>query len=146
MRVWIDIENPPQVQYLLPLRPPLERLGAEVVVTARDYGNAFELLHQAGADFTPVGASYGAGKARKVAGLAGRTARLTAHLRRTGRPDASVSASRAAAAVTRILRRPSFVLIDYERVSLAVFRVAGSFVLHPDVIPTEAFTSLTGKV
>jgi hypothetical protein len=139
MRVWIDVENPPQVQYLLPLKPALEARGAEVVVTARDYGNAFELLDQAGVSYTPVGASYGARKTQKALGLAGRTRALLAHLRRTGKPDASVSASRAAAVVTRVLRRPSFVIIDYEHVSLAVFRLAGSRILHPDVIPSAAF-------
>ena len=145
MRIWIDVENPPQVQYLLPLKPALEARGADVVVTARDYGNAFELLDQSGVDYTPVGASYGAGKARKVLGLAGRTRALLAHLRRTGRPDASVSASRAAAVVTRLLRRPSFVIIDYEHVSLSVFRLAGSRILHPDVIPAAAFKGVPAE-
>lgn len=139
MRIWIDIENPPQVQYLLPLRPAFERLGADVVVTARDYGNAFELLEQSGTPYAPVGESYGAAKWQKVAGLAGRTARLARHLRKTGRPDASVSASRAAAVTGRLLRHPSFVIIDYEHVSLAVFRLSGSYVLHPDAIDASAF-------
>ena len=145
MRIWIDVENPPQVQYLLPLKPALEARGADVVVTARDYGNAFELLDQSGVEYTPVGASYGAGKARKVLGLAGRTRALLAHLRTTGRPDASVSASRAAAVVTRLLRRPSFVIIDYEYVSLSVFRLAGSRILHPDVIPAAAFKGVPAE-
>ncbi len=139
MRVWIDIENPPQVQYLLPLRPAFERRGAEVVVTARDYGNTFELLEQAGVPFSPIGASYGAAKWQKAAGLAGRTRQLIQHLRRTGRPDASVSASRAAAVAGRLLRHPSFVIIDYEHVFLGVQRLTRSFVLHPDVIPAAAF-------
>ena len=141
MRVWIDIENPPQVQYLLPLRPAFERLGADVVVTARDYGNTFELLEQSGTPYTPVGASYGAAKLRKVSGLAGRTARLARFLRRTGRPDVSVSASRAAVVAGRLLRHPSFVIVDYEHVSLAVQRVMRSLVLYPDVIEPSAFTA-----
>jgi uncharacterized protein len=141
MRVWIDIENPPQVQYLLPLKPALERRGAEVLVTARDYGNAFELLDNSGVPYTPVGASYGAGKARKVLGLAGRTRELVSHLRSVGRPDVSVSASRAAAVVTRLLRRPSFVLVDYEHVFLGVYRLTRSYVLYPEVIPAEPFLS-----
>lgn len=139
MRIWIDVENPPQVQYLLPLKPALERRGVDVVVTARDYGNAFELLDAARVEYTAVGRSYGAGKARKVLGLAGRAGRLLAHLRRTGPPDAAVSASRAAAVVSRVLRRPSYVIIDYEHVSLGVFRLARSRILHPDAIPPEAF-------
>lgn len=141
MRVWIDIENPPQVQYLLPLRPAFERLGADVVVTARDYGNTFELLEQSGTPYTPVGATYGAAKVRKVTGLAGRTAKLARFLRRTGRPDASVSASRAAVVTGRLLRHPSFVIVDYEYVSLVVQRVMRSYVLYPDAIEPSVFTA-----
>jgi predicted glycosyltransferase len=139
VRVWIDVENPPQVQYLLPLRPAFEKLGAEVVVTARDYGNTFELLEQAAVPFSPIGTSYGAAKWRKAAGLAGRTRQLVRHLRRTGRPDASVSASRAAAVAGRLLRHPSFVIIDYEHVFLGVQRLTRSYVLYPDVIEASAF-------
>ena len=139
VRIWIDIENPPQVQYLLPLRPALERLGAEVVLTARDYGNTFELLEQAGVPYTPVGSSYGAAKWRKVVGLAGRTGALVRHLRRSGRPDASISASRAALVAGRLLGHPSFAIIDYEHVSLAVHRLARSAVVYPDVIEAAAF-------
>lgn len=139
MRIWIDIENPPQVQYLVPLRPAFERLGAEVVVTARDYGNTFALLDQGGVPFEPIGASYGAAKWQKVAGLAGRTRQVVQYLRRTGRPDASVSASRAAAVAGRLLGHPSFAIIDYEHVSLGVQRLTRSRVLHPDVIPAGAF-------
>jgi predicted glycosyltransferase len=139
VRIWIDIENPPQVQYLLPLRPAFERLGADVVVTARDYGNTFELLEQAGIPYTPVGESYGAAKWQKVTGLAGRTAKLARFLRKAGRPDASISASRAAAVAGRLLRHPSFVIIDYEHVSLAVQRLMRSRVLYPDAIDASAF-------
>jgi hypothetical protein len=138
-RVWIDIENPPQVQYLTPLVSAFEAAGAETVVTARDYGETYELLRALGIPFTPVGSSYGARKHQKALGLAGRTRALLGHLRRTGRPDASVSASRAAVIATRLLRRPSFALIDYEHVHLGVFRRAGSHILHPDVIEPDAF-------
>jgi uncharacterized protein len=142
VRIWIDIENPPQVQYLVPLQPAFERLGAEVVLTARDYGNAFELLEQAGVPYSPVGASYGAARWQKVTGLAGRVRALVRHLRRTGRPDASISASRAAVVAGRLLRHPSFALIDYEHVSLAVYRLAGSSIVHPDVIDGSAFRGI----
>ena len=39
MKVWIDIENPPQVQYLMPVATAFEEIGADVLVTARDYGS-----------------------------------------------------------------------------------------------------------
>jgi predicted glycosyltransferase len=39
----------------------------------------------------------------------------------------------------RLLRHPSFVIIDYEHVSLAVQRLMRSYVLYPDVIEASAF-------
>ena len=39
MRVWVDIENPPQVQYLTPLASAFADAGADVVViTQLDVG------------------------------------------------------------------------------------------------------------
>ena len=56
MRVWIDIDNPPQVQYLSPFERAFARLGAEVVVTARDYDQSFD---QSPAQFTLISPLYG---------------------------------------------------------------------------------------
>ena len=46
--IWIDIENPPQVQYLLPFRQAFEAAGCKTVITARDYGSTVSMLEQAG--------------------------------------------------------------------------------------------------
>ena len=49
--IWIDVDNPPQVQYLLPFADAFRERGAGVVVTARAYGNAVELLEQRSSPF-----------------------------------------------------------------------------------------------
>ncbi|MDP9490581.1 MAG: DUF354 domain-containing protein [Actinomycetota bacterium] len=133
MRVWIDVENPPQVQYLLPLQSAFEAAGAEVVVTARDYGETFDLLRARGTQFLPVGSSYGSGKLQKIAGLLGRTRALRGAVKRQ-RPDAVVHAGRAAALAARTLGAASFAICDYEFSDLTADRLAGSYVLFPDVI------------
>lgn len=138
MRIWIDIENPPQVQYLLPLRAGFEAAGAEVVVTARDYGETYDLLRARGAEFLPVGRSYGAGKLRKVTGLLGRTQALRARLRRE-RPSAVVHAGRAAALAARVMGAASFAVCDYEFSDLTADRIAGSYVLFPAAIDADEF-------
>jgi predicted glycosyltransferase len=140
VRVWIDIENPPQVKYLLPFRAAFEAAGADVVVTARDYGFTYALLEEEGAEFTPVGEHYGKSKLRKVAGVLGRTRALAAALQAGERPSAMVSAGRASALAARRMGIPSFVLTDYEHVHLALFRVTGSFIVFPEVIGAAAFT------
>ncbi len=134
MRIWIDIENPPQVQYLLPLERALTRAGADVVVTARDYGATYDLLRERGVEFHAVGASYGRGRARKAAGLVARTAALMRLFRRIGRPQVSVSAGRAAPVAAYLLGATPVVIEDYEHVDVTVSRLLPCYVLHPSVL------------
>ena len=139
MLVWGDIENDPQVQYLVPLLEACRERGAQTLVTARDYGSTFALLEARQLEFERVGAAYGAGKAAKVRGLLGRTQALTSLLRRGQKPDVLVSASRAASLAARRLGIPSFVISDYEHANLSLFRWARATILHPDVIPSSAY-------
>jgi len=137
--VWADIENDPQVQYLLPLVEACRKRGAATVVTARDYGDTIPLLQSRGVEFTPVGAAYGAAKTAKVRGLIGRARALTSLVREGRRPDVLVSASRAATLAARRLGIRSFVISDYEHANLTLFRWARATVLHPDVIDRSAY-------
>lgn len=139
MRIWIDIENPPQVQYLLPFRNAFERVGANVVITARDYGITYELLANAGVDFHPVGAAFGRERWRKALGLARRARSLSQLNRRLGRPDALITAGRASAVVARRMRIPAFVLTDYEHTNHSVGRLTRSYIVFPDAIDPASF-------
>jgi poly-beta-1,6-N-acetyl-D-glucosamine synthase len=140
MRIWIDIENPPQVQYLLPFKRAFEQLGAEVLVTARDYGFTFDLLREEGVRFEPVAASYGKGRARKALGVVARTNELLRVVRRGARPAVLVCAGRASALAARRLGVPSFILGDYEYVHQSLYRLTRSYLVYPDVIDAEVFT------
>jgi predicted glycosyltransferase len=139
VRVWIDIDNPPQVQYLAPFEAVFRAVGADVVITARDYGNAFELLEARGASFHRIGASFGKRKWEKAAGLVRRGRALTSFFGGRERPDALLCAGRVSALAARRLGTPSFVITDYEHVHVALYRLTGSYLLHPDVIDPEAF-------
>jgi predicted glycosyltransferase len=127
------------VQYLLPVADAWQQAGGEVVVTARDYGIAFELLERRGVPYIPVGARYGAATWRKVAGAVGRAAALVRALRRAGRPHALLCAGRASLLAARALRIPAFDLRDYEHADLTFDRLAASYVLFPDVIDRAEF-------
>jgi predicted glycosyltransferase len=139
LRIWIDIENPPQVQYLLPFTAAFERAGADVVVTARDTGITLDLLRTAGVDFNHVGQSYGKTKWRKALGLLGRVRALESFFRGRKRPGALVCAGRASALVARRRGVPIFNLSDYEFVDLRIDRLTSSYVVFPDVIERAAF-------
>jgi uncharacterized protein len=140
VKVWVDIENPPQARYLLPLARGLAQAGCEVVVTARQHEPTLAILRSEGVSFLPVGQSAGRGKLQKVYGVLQRTRLLVQALRQqVSSVDLVVSASRAAALAARRLKIPSFVVIDYEYVNLTVFRLGGSYVAHPDVISSAEF-------
>ena len=140
MKVWIDIDNPPQVQYLLPFKRAFEEAGHTAVVTARDYGITLQLLARAWRRAPASSAARRAPVAR-----ARRRPRFGARTRSRGcsaadaRPDLVVTASRAAALAGRRFGKPVFTFIDYEYVDLTVPRRTGSYVVFPDAIDAAVF-------
>ena len=48
MRVWVDLTNSPHVLVLRPIIRVLERAGAEVLVTARDFAQTLDLAQRHG--------------------------------------------------------------------------------------------------
>ena len=139
MKVWIDIDNPPQVQYLLPFKRAFEDAGHTAAVTARDYGITAELLRGRGVDHHLVGSEAGAGRVRKATAAVRRAYALTKLFRRGERPDLVVTASRAAALAGRRFGKPVFTFIDYEHVDLTVPRRTGSYVVFPEAIGAAVF-------
>jgi len=140
MRVWIDVDNPPQVQYLLPFRAAFEAAGVGTVVTARDYGSTLALLADAGVEAHVFGARVGRGKVRKLAALVGRAHALARFFAGESAPDAMLGASRPGAVAARRLGIPSFIVGDYEYANVSVYRLTGSTILYPDAIDPETFT------
>jgi uncharacterized protein len=136
--VWVDIENPPQVQYLVPTVQAFENAGRRVTVTARDAGMTLALLTQRGIEHAAVGGDPPAGRVGKVLAVAGRAASLRRIVGRA-RPQALVCAARPAAIAARLAGVPCFMICDYEYVDLGLFRYAGATVVHPRVIPAEQF-------
>jgi hypothetical protein len=138
LRVWIDIETPPQVRYLLPFKTWFEGAGAHVLVTARDDGATYRLLENEQAEFRPIGRQPGRSRAHKVAGLM-RRARALASLARKQRVDLLLSASRPATLAARYLRLPSFFIGDYEFSDYTVQRMTRTWVLFPDLIDPQVW-------
>jgi predicted glycosyltransferase len=140
VRAWIDIDNPPQVQYLLPLKREFEEAGAETLLTARDHTSTLELLRGRCEAFHPVGSSFGRSKVRKLTGVLRRSRALAALVSEWGRPDLLVCSSRSSALTARRLGIPAFAILDYEFVDLRIFRLAGTYVVFPQVIGADSFS------
>jgi predicted glycosyltransferase len=141
MKIWIDVDNPPQVQYLLPFADAFRAAGADVVLTARDYGETVELLRARGVDARMVGRRFGRSAWRKRVGTLARAGGLATHLLRGGRPDALLCASRSGAIAAAALRIPSFVLADYEHASVGIYRLTGTVFLHPESVDTTTWVA-----
>ena len=138
MHIWIDIENPPQVQYLAPFVGSFEALGHDVTVTARDHAITLELLRERNIDVAVVGSGSSSRKIEKIARVFARAAALTRLLIRD-RPDLVVATSRAAGISAWAQRIPACTFSDYEHVDFHVSRLLHPYLFHPDVIDTQAF-------
>lgn len=140
MKIWVDIDNPPQTRYLLPLARRFEEVGHDVVVTARDYGDTLAILESEDVDFEAIGSSFGKGLRRKLVGLQNRASKLMEFSRsQPQRAHLVLTGSRSATVAARTLKIPSFVIVDYEYVELLIFQLSGSHIIYPDVIKAERF-------
>lgn len=139
-RYWLDIDNPPQAQYLSPIARSLRDKGHAVLVTSRNDRATLGVLANRGESATPVGGAFGKTSLSKVAGTFERATSLRKLVRREfGQPDAVISTSRSGVIAAKLLRSPSFTVLDYEGAELGIFRRFGTILLHPSVVPAERF-------
>lgn len=139
-RFWVDIDNPPQAQYLSPIARGLRERDHTVLVTSRDHAQTLAVLSNRGEPTVPVVGPFGASKSAKYYGTLYRVLRLaTLVRRRIGRPDAVVSTSRSGVLAARLLGSPAFTVLDYEGVEMNAFLRSGTTILHPQAVPASNF-------
>ncbi len=138
MHVWIDIENPPQVQYLAPFKERFEAHGADVIVTSVENAITEELLAQRGIEPVMAGSKSRAGVLHKGLAVMARAAWLARAIGRP-RPTLLLGGARPALLAARAQNITSFAVCDYEYVSLSVARLTRAYIVHPDVIDEQAF-------
>jgi len=118
MKIWIDCTAP---AHPIVFRPVIERLraaGHDVEVTARDYAQTLGLLERLGIEHTAVGRHGGASRARKLAALVGRTARVRGFARGGGFDLAMAHGSNDLALAAASLGIPASNTFDYEWASV----------------------------
>ena len=138
--IWIDIDNPPQVQYLLPFRRYFLDYGFQVILTARDNGITKDLLDNFNLEYYLIGRSFGKSRLKKIMGVVARSSFLLLRVTRS-RPVLSLSSSRSSSLAAFLLRIPSFIFCDYEYADLTLYRIFNSIIIHPDIIPQTFFIS-----
>ncbi|MGH2947876.1 MAG: DUF354 domain-containing protein [Solirubrobacteraceae bacterium] len=114
MRVWVDLTNSPHVLVMRPVIRALERRGAEVLVTARDFAQTLGLCERHGLACEPIGRHRGGRLAAKGLGLLSRSAALVRWARGRGIDIALGHGSNDVAVAARLLGIPSATAFDYE--------------------------------
>lgn len=113
-KIWIDLENTPHVLFFNPIINDLKNRGYEVIVTARDYAQVYELTELFGIEHLKIGKHYGKNKIRKIMGLGIRIKKLYTLLKCL-KPCLAVShGSRSQLLTSKLLRIPCLFAIDYE--------------------------------
>jgi uncharacterized protein len=114
MRVWVDITNSQHVLVMRPVIRVLERQGAEVLVTARDFAQTLGLCERHGIACEPIGRHRGGRLAAKGLGLLSRSAALVRWARGRGIDVALGHGSNDVAVAARLLGIPGATAFDYE--------------------------------
>jgi predicted glycosyltransferase len=139
MRVWVDLTNSPHVLVLRPVIRALERRGADVLVTARDFAQTLELCERHGIAAEPIGRHRGGRLAAKGLGLLSRSAALTRWARGRRIDVALGHGSNDVTVAAALLRIPSATAFDYEwaKVQHTVNCRLARAVVVPEAIPPE---------
>ena len=139
MRIWVDLTNSPHVLVMRPVIRALERRGAEVLVTARDFAQTLGLCERLGIAHEAIGRHRGGGLPAKGLGLASRSLAL-ARWARGRRFDAALGhGSNDITVAARLLGVPSATTFDYEwaKVQHNVNCRLARRVVVPEAIPPE---------
>jgi uncharacterized protein len=139
MRVWVDLTNSPHVLVMRPVIRALERRGADVLVTARDFAQTLQLCERHGIGCEAIGRHRGGRLAAKGLGLLSRSAALARWARGRGIDIALGHGSNYVTVAAALLRIPSSTAFDYEwaKVQHSINCRLARAVVVPDVIPPE---------
>jgi uncharacterized protein len=139
MRVWVDLTNSPHVLVMRPVIRALERAGAEVLVTARDFAQTLELAARHGLAVEAIGHHRGGRLSAKGIGLLSRSTALVRWARGRGIDVALGHGSNDVTVAAALLRIPSATAFDYEWAKVqhnVNCRLARAIVV-PEAIPPE---------
>lgn len=137
MKIWIDLDHTPHVPLFRLLIPELQRRGAEVLLTARDFAQTVALCRLWNLPVEVIGHHGGKAKWRKVLNLATRSGQLVGRARRAGVHLAVSHGSRTQAVAARMLNIPCVVMMDYEYTETGIFNRFADYLLLPALIPEE---------
>src|SRR5579859_4557897 len=136
--IWIDLDHSPHVLFFAPIIRELEKAGAPVLITVRDYAQTAELAVQHGLKATVIGKHSGsASSVRKLTNLYSRAWQLRAFAQDKGIDLAISHGSRTMVLAAKSLGIPVITCYDYEHISSRFFHWFSEKICVPQVIPAE---------
>ena len=139
MRIWVDFENTPHVLILKPIIEELERRNHQVFITARDCSQTIELANYFKMNAHRISHHHGKKKINKVLGHVSRILRLLMFSRDKDISVALSHCSRSQVIAAAFLKIPTFVMLDYEYVSLSLIHRFIDRLVVPEVLSAESF-------
>jgi uncharacterized protein len=137
MRIWIDLDNSPHVQFFPPIIKRLEEAGYAVEITARRFGQVEEMARAHGLRYVVIGEHH---TPRFFLTRAAATCLRAAKLLRYGqqvRPAIAVNhGSRSQVLAAWFLGIPVMAIYDYEFADTKVFSRMATKLLMPETIPS----------
>ncbi len=131
MRIWIDIDNAPHVNIMVPIIQELRFRGHKVLITARDYGQTVELLKMKNVSYKLIGKHPGKSVILKILFLVFRMVHLF-YFASDKRIDLVLShGSRSLVLPARLLGIPVITMYDYEYISDYLFKKFSKAILMP---------------
>jgi predicted glycosyltransferase len=139
LKVWVDLTNSPHVLVMRPVIEELERRGADVTVTARDFAQTLALCERFGIEHQAIGHHRGGRLAAKALGLFDRSFTLARWAKGRRFDIALGHGSNDITVAARLRGVPATTTFDYEfaRVQHTVNCRLAQAVVVPDVIPPE---------
>lgn len=137
LKLWIDLDHSPHVQVFRPILPEMKALGAEVMVTVRDFNQTVGMCRLWKIPHTVVGKHGGGSKIGKILNLIQRTGQLRRAVK-AFRPDLAIShGSRTQIVAAKTMGVPSAVMMDYEYTEAHIFKSLPQAIIMPSAIPDE---------
>lgn len=134
--VWIDFDNSPHVLFFNPIIKELEKLGINVIVTARDYAQVLDLVALFKIEATIIGKHYGKNFILKLVGSIYRSLQLAKFIYKK-KPDFALShGSRSQFLAAKLLGIKTGLALDYEYIKLFPFLVT-DIIYFPKMISKD---------
>jgi len=135
MKVWIDIDNAPHVNFMEPIIKAFKERKVETIVTARNYGQTVPLLRMKKMDFVRIDGDY---SLPRVAYTLQRAYRLFKFLKTFDIDLGFSHGSRSMAIAGRMLRKKTVVTFDYEYVEHKIFNTFATHIVLPEVLRNDS--------